>query len=104
MHHHDVAGAVAMWVCVLLGGPSVSGPARVSNAISAIHRVGADSFFQVPELALRPSNRQLAAVFEHGDPRGVVSPILQPAKPIQNYGHRFALSDVPNNSAHTISG
>ena len=39
MHHHDVAGAVAMRVSILFGGAPVGGPPGVTDAIAAIDRV-----------------------------------------------------------------
>ena len=45
VHDHDVAGAIAMRMRVLLGGTAVRSPARMADAIRAIHRVHANGIF-----------------------------------------------------------
>ena len=44
---HDLAGAVAVRMCVFLGRPAVRRPARMADAVVAADRVVDDHFFQV---------------------------------------------------------
>ena len=58
VHDDDAAGAVAVRVRVLLGGPSVRGPARVADAVHAVDRLVADR--QLSRLASFPADRRSA--------------------------------------------
>ena len=49
----DAAGAVAVRVRVLLGGPAVRGPAGVADAVDAVDRLDPDRVFEVRQLAGR---------------------------------------------------
>ena len=70
VHHHHVALAVAVRVGVLLGGTPVGGPARVADAVAALHGIDADGFFQVAQLARGAAQtRRSLLVVEHGDAR-----------------------------------
>ena len=46
VHDDDAAGAVAMRVRVLFGGPAMRGPARVAEAVHAGERLGLDRRFR----------------------------------------------------------
>ena len=39
VHDNERAGAVAVWVGILFGGSPVGGPASVTDAVGAVHRV-----------------------------------------------------------------
>ncbi len=51
VHHHDVAGAIAVRVRVLFGGTAVRGPAGMADAVRPIERVDADGLFEIAQLA-----------------------------------------------------
>ena len=48
---HDLAGAIAMRMRVLLGGAAVRCPARVADAVAALHGAHANGILQVAQLA-----------------------------------------------------
>jgi hypothetical protein len=39
VHHHDLAGAVAMGMGILFRGPAMRGPAGVANPIASVERL-----------------------------------------------------------------
>ena len=51
VHHDDVAGAVAMRMGVLFGGASMRRPAGMADAVIAIHRIQAQSVFEIAQFA-----------------------------------------------------
>ena len=69
VHHHDVAGAIAMRMRVLFGGTPVRGPARVADAIGPVHRIHADGVFQIAQLARRAANREMIVAVQDCDAR-----------------------------------
>ena len=99
MHHDDVALTVAVRVRVLLGGPPVRRPTRVPDAERAIHRIHADGFFKVAQLAGCAPYLE-AAIAIHGQARRIVPPVFEALQPLQNDGNRFARSDVSYNATH----
>ena len=69
VHHDDVAVAIAMRMRVLFGGAAVRRPARVADAVGAVHRIQAQHVFQIAQLARRAAHAQAVALLEHGDAR-----------------------------------
>ena len=67
VHHHDLAGAVAVGMRVLFGGTPMGGPAGVADAVGAVERLEADDLFQVAQLALGAAHLQSVAVAAHGN-------------------------------------
>ena len=100
VHHHDVAVAIAMRMRVFLGGAAVRRPARVADAVEALHRIQLQHFFQVAQLAGGAPHRQ-AAVFEHRETSRIVAAVFQPLQAVKNDGDSFPWSDVADNSAHS---
>ena len=56
VHHHDIAGTIAMRVRVLFRRTPVGGPARVADAVGSVHRIHADGVFQVAQFSGRAPN------------------------------------------------
>ncbi len=98
--HDDLAGAVAVRMGVLFGGTSVSGPARVADAVGAVHRLEADDLFEVAQLALGAADFEPFAVAGDRDARGVVSAILEPLEAIEDHGNHALFTDVSDDSTH----
>ena len=97
----DAAGAVAVRVRVLFGGPAVRGPAGVADAVDAVDRLGADRVLEVDQLARRAAQRDaLRADERHA--RGVVAAILHAAQAVQQHGHDRFRTDVSDDSAHKL--
>jgi hypothetical protein len=51
VNHHDLSGAIAMRMGVLLGRTAVGGPARVADAVGALHGVHTNGILEVPQFA-----------------------------------------------------
>src|SRR5579864_463946 len=101
VHHHDLAGAVAMGMGVLFRGTPVGRPAGVSDAVAAVERLKANDFFQIAQLAFGAANLHPAfAIAGHGDARRVVAAVFQPLQPVNNDRHNALFPDVPYDSAH----
>ena len=62
VHHHDVAGAIAVRVGVFLGGAPVRGPARMPDAVRAVDGVQPDGFFQIAQFARCAAHGELAVI------------------------------------------
>src|SRR5260370_5359699 len=58
----DFAGAVAMRVGILLSRTAMRGPARMTDAVSAIKRRFGDDFFEIAELAWGAADLQVAVL------------------------------------------
>src|SRR5437016_7466735 len=56
--YDNLAGAIAMWMGIFFAWPSMSGPARVANPISAVEWLQADDLFKVFQLAFGPAYLQ----------------------------------------------
>ncbi len=97
---HDLSGAVAVRVRVLLGRTSVRGPAGMSDAVGAIERLQPDDLFQIAQLAFGAAHLQTISVAGHCNAGGVIAAIFQAAQAINNDRHNPLVSDVPNNPAH----
>src|ERR1700752_1739915 len=59
--HDHAAGAVAMRMCVLFGGTPVSGPTRVTDAVSAVERTQTNRLFEIAQLAFSATNLELVS-------------------------------------------
>ncbi len=74
VHHRELFGGVRMGV--VLGRPAMRRPAGVADADGAIERLAHEPGFEVFQLALGATPRELAA-FERGDARGIVAPVFE---------------------------
>src|SRR5262244_3141345 len=63
----DAAGAVAMWMCVLFGGPAVCGPACVADAVSAVERAQANNFFEVAQFSFGATDFEVVVFVDDRD-------------------------------------
>ena len=103
----DLSGGVAVRVCVAIGRPAVSGPARVAEARAADEAGGlgfAERGFQVGQPAGPATHRQPATAIQQCDPRRVVSSVLHPAQRIDHNIAGRALPDVADDSTHRRRG
>jgi hypothetical protein len=83
MRYDDPAFAVAVRMCVLLCGPAMSGPARVSQAEMAGHRLFVEQIFKVFQLTGCPTNLKLS-ILNDGDARRVVPSIFERTKALHD--------------------
>ncbi len=97
--HHDLPLAVLVGVGVLLGGPAVGGPARVTEAVGAVEGLRPQGVLEVLELARGPPAEE-HSVPDDRHPGRVVAPILQAPQPLHDHGHRVPRPHVPDDSAH----
>src|SRR5208283_5901045 len=100
-HRHGLM-SIAMWVSVLLRGRAVRRPARVSDAVRAVHGIEANLLFQIAQLAGGPANLQLVLA-HYCQARGVVPAVVQQLQAFQQYGHHAFVSDVSDNYRHKLS-
>ena len=98
----DLAGAVAMRMGVLLGRPPVRGPARVADAVVAVHRAARDRCLEPRQFAgAAPELDRPVADERHA--RRVIAAILEPPQSVDENRQHFALPDVADDSAHLAS-
>src|SRR5258707_1365155 len=100
VHHDNFSGAIAMRMRVLFRGTSVSGPASVSDSVSAVERLQPDDLFQIAQLAFGPADLQAIAVAAHRNPRGVIPAIFQTPQSLNDDRDYPLLADVSHDSAH----
>src|SRR5262249_21095908 len=103
MNDNYLPAAITMGVSIFFRGATVGGPARVSDAVSAIQRLQADNFFQVAQFSFGAANLQAFTIATHGNAGGVVATILQPLEAIQNDWYDTLLANVPHNTAHAAT-
>src|SRR5580693_6296831 len=87
-------------ISFFFGGTSMSGPARVANAVASLKRLEADDFFKVTQFAFRAPQLQLVPVAGDGDSGRVVAAVLKPPQTLDNDRNYFLLADIANNSTH----
>jgi hypothetical protein len=96
---HDPAGAVAVRVRILLGRPAVRRPSRVADAVVSVDRGRRDDLLQTGELA--GAAPQVDGPVTHDrDASRVVSPVLQPAEPVDQNRDDALRADVADDAAH----
>jgi len=100
MNHDYVAGAIAMWMRVFLGGPAVGGPTRVADPIRPVDWIYADCLFQVAQLAGCAADGQMIIAIEDGDPSGIVTAIFKAPETVEDDGDGFSIPDVADYAAH----
>src|ERR1017187_6703570 len=103
VHHHDIAAAIAVRMRVFLGGAPVRGPARVPNAIRAVHGVQPDGFFQVAQLAGRAPHGELTVIAIYRQAGRVVAAVLQALQAFQDDRNRLAVADVADDAAYKFN-
>src|SRR6266581_1344602 len=87
---------------ILLGGAAMSGPARMSNAVGAVQRLETDGLFEIAQLAFSAPHLQAIAVSGYRNSGGVIPPIFQPTKAIEDNGNDPLFAYVPNYAAHGL--
>jgi len=100
VHHRHCARFVRMGV--LLGRSAVGGPARVPDSHQPVRALDGQQFLQCGELA-PAAHQPRALAIGHRDAGRVITAILQSAQPVDENGSGFTLSDVTNDSAHSLS-
>src|SRR5687768_92925 len=103
MDHDHAAGAIAMRVRVLFSGPSVRGPTRVTDAVSAVEWTETNRLFEIAQLAFSAANFQLVTFVHHGNAGRVVTAILELAQAVDDQRHHLFVPYITNNSTHAAS-
>ena len=98
---HDRAGAVGVRVGVLLGGPPVGGPARVTDPEGAVERALAEGRLEVAETPGTAPDLE-HPVGDDGDARGVVPAVLEALQAVEDDAGCASRTDVPNDSTHCV--
>src|ERR1700693_6317627 len=100
MRHHELSAAIAMWVSIFFGRPSVRRPACMPNAVGTFDRGFGDGFFQVAELACGATDLQLAVLGDHGYAGRVVAAVFQFPQALDDDRNNFFRPDITDNAAH----
>ena len=87
MDDDDLAGAVAMRMRVFFGGTAVRGPARMADAVRALHGRLPDDLFEIVQFARGAADLHLAVVSDHGDAGRVIAAIFQPPQAVEDEGN-----------------
>ncbi len=96
----DLAGAVAVWMCVFFRRASVRRPACVPDAVIAVERVDRERIFEARKLA--GATPQLdRAVANHGDAGRVVAAVLEAPQAVDEDRENLLAADIADDSAHT---
>ena len=86
---------------VLIVGSTVSGPAGVADSSRAIRdRTELEIVDEDLQLARPLAGVQISGCVDNGDPRGVVTPVLEPTKAPEKNFDASVCSDVAHDSAH----
>ena len=103
----DLAGGVAMRVCVAVGGTAVGRPAGVPQAGGAAQgprRHLGDRVLEVLQPAGTATDGEFALVVNQSDSRRVVAPVLHPAQCVHDDSAGGGLPDISDDSAHSDQG
>src|SRR5262245_1220002 len=95
----NLASAVAVGMCVLFGGTSVRGPARMADAVVAGNRIGADDLLEVRQLAGTAPEADRAAA-NHRAAGRVVAAVLKLAESVDENRNDVLRSDVADDPTH----
>ena len=75
-------------------------PARVGDAQAALGRGLVDGVLEDPDLAHRAHALEVAGGVQHGDARGIVAAVFEPAQALHENGNDVALGDGSDNATH----
>src|SRR4051812_6573331 len=89
-----------MRVGVFFRGTAVRRPARVADAVCAVHRLEPDDLFEVAQLALSAAHLQAFSVSGDSDARRVVPAILEAFQAIEDHRYNALPTDVSDDSTH----
>jgi hypothetical protein len=103
VHNDDAARAVSVRMCILFRRATMSSPAGVTNAVSAIERIESYSFFQITKLAFGAADLEIMALVHNCDAGGVISPVFEFTQAINDQGHDLLISYITNYSTHKLS-
>ncbi len=99
---HDRDGAGNVRVCVDLRRAAVRGPPGVPDSNRAREALLRERFLEVAELADRADNLD-AVVRMNGEAGRIVAAVFEPPKPVEQDRRRLAVTDVTNDSAHSLT-
>ena len=100
----DLAGGIAVRVCVAVRGPAVGSPAGVAHPGVPAQRYrvgGVQRGFQVGQPPGTAAHRQTAATVDQGDTGGVVAAVLHSAQCIDHHIAGGTVPDVTDDSTHS---
>ena len=101
VHHRDAAGLADMGVGVQVGRLAVGGPAGVAEADMAMDVLPVvDHVPQHLQAALGLGDLQTLLRVVDSDTGGVIAPVFQPGKTVQQDGRDLFSSDKTNNTTH----
>src|SRR5205807_2241897 len=95
----DVAVAVGVGMCVVIGWASVGRPSGVADPRFPLQLMSGKLFLERLELPRFADDVDARAV-EHGDARRVVSSIFDPSQAVDNDGERGLVADDADDAAH----
>src|ERR1041385_4303291 len=102
MDHHDIALTIAVRVCILLGGASMSSPAGMADTECSIQRAASNGILEIAQLALGAPDRELGIVTKTSQSRRIVAPILQPLQSLKDDGYGAMRSNITYDSTHGL--
>src|SRR5215211_5777598 len=91
-----------MRMSVLFSGTAVCGPTRVADAVSAVEWTQADGLFEVAQFSFSATDLEVVLFIDDRNTGRVVAAIFELAQPIDDERHHLFVSDVTNNSTHSI--
>ena len=99
VHHDQLARAVGVGVCVLVGGASVGGPAGVTEADGAIDRALSENALQYLDAPGGPPDLEPLGP-DHRRARRVVPAVLEALQALDHDVDRALVPDVADDSTH----
>src|SRR5688500_17344590 len=100
MDDHDLARLISVRMDVLLGRPTVRGPARMADAVGTVKRIQPDAFLEVAKLPFRPAKFEMVLIIRDGYPGRIVTAILELPKAVDDQRYDLFIPNVTDNSAH----
>src|ERR1700681_4773411 len=102
MHDDDAARAIAMRMRVLFCRPAVSGPTRVTDAVSAVERFLPQGLLQVAQLAFGAPNLEVMIFVHDGNAGRVIATVFKLAQAVDYQRHDLFVSNVSDYSTHRV--
>ncbi len=96
--HDEPSGRVHVGMGVDVARLAVRRPPRVTDADGAVEGVAFEQRPEPGDLPLRLPN--VDATVGHGDPGGVVAPVLESTQPVEDEGRGLPWADISHDSAH----
>jgi hypothetical protein len=95
-HRQPVLADMGMGIA--LRGHAVGGPARVRDAELPVYLRPISHFGERRDPP--DTSQSVQAVIDHGEARGVITPVFELAQALEQYGHNIPLRDGSDDSTH----